>query len=232
MLISDDVVFLHVPKTGGRSISEYLVNNLRGPMALSLGYKAATTAVRPYAFDDVASRVEIFRGRRHEDMAEAAAILHERGRELPEVPLVVAMIRNPYDLEVSHFEHLRKASVVARRGPESPPVRAAATGDFGHFVRHAPFFGCLPAEMERYYQHDGQVPPNLRIVRFETMATDLPEAIAPFSLDRWPIPHVNASEGRRPYLDYLTPEIEQAIYDKYRYLFDFYPRVDLGDLSG
>ena len=42
--------------------------------------------------------------------------------------------------------------MVERRGAASPPVRAAATGDFGHFVEHAPYFGSLPACIERWYE--------------------------------------------------------------------------------
>lgn len=223
MLISEHALFLHVPKTGGRSVSDYLVNNLRGSIEESHGYKASLEEVRQFAFDDVAERASLFRGRRHEDMQEAIDVLAERGRQLSDFELVLAVVRNPYDLEVSHYEHLRKPSVIERRGLRSPSVQAAATGDFGHFVDHAPFFGCLPAQMERYYTLRGQVPGNLRLVRFESLADTLPALIAPFSLARAELPHINASE-RRPYADYLTPEIEQAIFEKYKYLFEFYPR--------
>jgi hypothetical protein len=223
MLISDRVLFLHVPKTGGLSVSEYLVNNLTGPIEESLGPMVDPHAARSFPFDDIASRVRVFRGRRHEELSQAVAVLTERGRTLSDFEVVLAVIRNPYDLEVSHFEHLRKPSVVERRGVDAPPVRAAATGDFAHFVGHAPFFGRLPAEMERWYLLDGQPPPNLRLIRFEHLREEIEEAVAPHSLSRWPFPHVNAST-RRPYRDYLTPAIEQAIFDKYRYLFEHYPR--------
>ena len=224
MLISDDVLFIHVPKTGGLSVSDYLVNNLRGPVEESLGFKAPAVDRRQFAFDDVADRVTVFRGRRHEDLRQAVDILAARGRALSDFALVLAVIRNPYDLEVSHYEHLRKPEVIQRRGRRSVPVQAAATGDFGHFVEHAPFFGCLPAKMERYYTLDGKVPANLHLVRFETFVETIPALVAPFSLDRWAFPHLNASERRRPYAAYLTPAIEQGIYEKYRFLFEHYPR--------
>lgn len=227
MLISKHLLFLHVPKTGGRSVSAYLVNNLRGPMEESLGYKARLDEVRQFAFDDVADRTSVFRGRRHEDMQEAVDVLAQRGRRLSDFQVVLAVVRNPYDLEVSHYEHLRKPSVIERRGQRSPSVRAAATGDFGHFVHHAPFFGCLPAHMERYYTVGEEAPQNLHLIRFESLAETIPTLIAPFSLARSDLPHINAS-NRRPYVDYLTPEIEQAIFDKYRYLFEFYPRELVG----
>lgn len=223
MLISDHVLFLHVPKTGGRSVSDYLVNNLMGPIEESLGYKAALDG-RRFAFDDVAARATVFRGRRHEDVQQAIEVLAARGRRLSDFDLILAVVRNPYDLEVSHYEHLRKPSVIERRGAQAPPVQAAATGDFGHFVTHAPFFGCLPAQMERFYTYEGAVPDNMRLVRFESFAEEIRSLVGPYSYDRSPFPHINASEGRRPYADYLTPEIEEAIYEKYRYLFELYPR--------
>jgi hypothetical protein len=226
MLISDRVLFLHVPKTGGLSVSDYLVHNLAGPIEESLGAKVDPHAERQFPFADLPGRVRVFPGRRHEDLRQATDVLAERGRSLADFDVVLAVVRNPYDLEVSHFEHLRKPSVIERRGEDAPPVRAATSGDFGYFVEHAPFYGCLPARMERYYTLDGEVPVNLRLVRFEQLSEAVREAVAPYSLDRWPFPHVNASI-RRPYRDYLTPAIEQAIYDKYRYLFEHYPREQI-----
>jgi len=231
MLISEDVLFLHVPKTGGLSVTDYLLNDLKGAMTFSRGFKANPDKVKTYAFEDVAGRVTTFHGRRHEDMAEAAAVLAGLGRALSDFKLVFAVIRNPYDLEVSHYEHLRKQRVIRRRGENSRPVRAAATGDFGHFVRNAPFFGNLPPRIERYYTLDGSVPPNMQLVRFETMQQVVPDIIAPHAFGRSAFPHFNVSTKRRPYRDYLTPEIEAAIYEKYRFLFDYYPRETVGPVA-
>lgn len=231
MLISDDVLFLHVPKTGGLSITDFLLNNLKGSLAFSRGLNADPSKVKRYGFDDVAERVTTFRGRRHETMKQAIEILEAQGRTLSDFKCIIAVIRNPYDLEVSHYEHMRKPHVVKRRGAHAQPVKAAAGGDFGHFVAHAPFFGNLPPQIEQYYTLKGQTPENLHKVRFETMTETIPDLIAPFSHNRWPFPHFNVSKDRRPYRDYLTPEIEAAIFEKYRFLFDYYPRETVAAAS-
>ena len=224
MLISDDVLFLHVPKTGGLSVTSYLIENLKGPISLSRGLKARPRKTADWPYADIAARLSEFRGGRHESLRRAAKVLAGQGRQLSDFKLILAVIRNPYDLEVSHYEHQRKPKVVKRRGDRTEAVAAAATGDFTHFAKVAPYYGKLPARIERYYTLKGETPANMQLVRFEALSDSVPGLVAPFSFNRGAFPHHNVSSGRRPYRDYLTPEAEAAIYEKYRFLFDFYPR--------
>ncbi len=224
MLISDHVLFLHVPKTGGLSVTRYLIENLKGPIALSRGLKAKPRRNADWPYDDIAPRLSEFRGGRHEPLRRAAKVLAGQGRQLSDFKLILAVIRNPYDLEVSHYEHQRKPKIVKRRGESDAAVAAAATGDFAHFARVAPYYGNLPARIERYYTIKGETPANMQLVRFEALSCTVPDLLAPYSFNRGAFPHHNVSSGRGPYRDYLTPEAEAAIYDKYRFLFDFYPR--------
>src|SRR5204862_3166773 len=47
-------------------------------------------------------------GTRHENLVQAAQVLAPLGRKLGDFEIVLALIRNPYDLEVSRFRYLRR----------------------------------------------------------------------------------------------------------------------------
>jgi hypothetical protein len=96
---------------------------------------------------------------------------------------------------------------------------------FQAFADRAPYHGRLPGRLEDWFEINGQMPSNLRVLRFETLEQDLRRALSPFSRNHSQLPRLNASE-HRPYAHYLTPGIEKAIYRKYRWAFDrgLYPR--------
>jgi len=223
MLFNDEVMFLHVPKTGGMSITTYLLNNLPGTIYLSVPPAAFDHASRSAKFADVRERLQLVPGRRHEDLFQAGQIAGKFGRSLQDFKLIMAVVRNPYDLEVSYYCHLRKESVRKRSGRGRLATSLAASGDFETFAKSAPYYGHLPSRIERYYSLSGGTPDNMQIIRLEEIDGDL-AVVAPFSLRRWSMPHYNRTNGRRQWADYLTPTAESAIYEKYRYLFSFYPR--------
>lgn len=222
MLFNDEVMFLHVPKTGGMSITTYLLNNLPGTIYLSLPPAAFDHARRSAVFPDVHDRLQLVGGTRHEDLLQAERIASEFGRRLQDFKLIMAAMRNPYDLEVSYYCHLRKESVRQRSGKGRRAATLAA-GDFETFAQKAPYYGHLPSRIERYYSLPAGTPDNLQKMRLEDIDGEL-AVLAPYSLRRWSMRHQNRTNGRRQWRDYITPTAESAIYEKYHYLFNFYPR--------
>jgi hypothetical protein len=75
------------------------------------------------------------------------------------------------------------------------------------------------------FEIEGRMPANLRILRFETLEQDLHRALEPFCRKLYPLPHLNSSVYE-PYARFLSPEIEDVICRKYRWVFDrgYYPR--------
>ncbi|TCT11360.1 hypothetical protein EDC22_104117 [Tepidamorphus gemmatus] len=224
MLFTEDILFVHVPKMAGMSITRFLLNNLRGDLHMYLPASAFDHAVQTLAFDDVRARLELIEGARHEDMHDAREKLALRGIGLSSFKLVIAAIRDPYDLEVSHCEHM-----CARHAKNAVRISQAQQEclerrDFAQFVEIFPFFKRSADEFERFWTRDGVAPDNLRRIRFENLGPELHDAVAPYSLARYQLPHVNRSRREVPLEGYLTPAIEAAIYRKYAYLFDFYER--------
>lgn len=224
MLFTEDILFIHVPKMAGMSITRFLLNNLRGDLHLYLPARAFDHAMRTLEFDDVRGRLELIEGTRHEDMHHAREKLALRGIDLSSFKLVVAAIRNPYDLEVSHFEHMRSRHAKNAIRLNQAQQECLERRDFARFVEIFPFFKRAPDEIQRFWTLDGRAPDNLRRIRFENLGPELLDAVAPYSLARSELAHVNRSSRKAPVEGYLTPAIEASIHRKYGYLFNFYER--------
>src|SRR5437868_3387349 len=158
MVFSKQLLFIHVPKTAGMSISNYLLSTLSPPL-----YQ-----VQPGSGQKHDSRVVPITGKRHIGLAEAARVVSACGFEIRRFPLIFAVIRNPYALEVSRYAYLQTGHPWdAGRNQE-----LALTANFETFaIQSSLHDGSVP--IEKYFQLDGAIPPNMRIVRFENLATGI-----------------------------------------------------------
>ncbi|MCH7788290.1 MAG: hypothetical protein IH940_02500 [Acidobacteria bacterium] len=207
MIFNEEVLFLHVPKTGGMSVTEFLLRRLPTPV----------TFTAPEASDEP-GRARFLQGRRHETLAEAASLLSYRGVDIDDFGLILATMRNPYELEVSRYHYLR----LDNEWDDNESRRLALENEFPVYLRQAGFFGSAPPRFERYYQLAGRVPANLRILRFESLESDLCRHIAPFVSDR---PRENYLEVENatehsPYWEHYDAEAEELCYQRHRWLFD------------
>lgn len=211
MLITDNVVFIHVPKTAGMSVTRYLIDILPGEKILTVPSGHAT----------VEDGLTIKRGSRHENLTDAALVLEELGRSIWDIPLVLAVIRNPYDLEASRFFYYR----IGHPWDAGPLQDLAMEGDFDRFCREALYpYIRRPVPIERYYSLDGDVPlPNMRLIRFENLSADLNDALSPFVTTSAVLPHENATL-RPPWRELVNERNEPYIYEKYQWLFRYYDR--------
>jgi hypothetical protein len=169
------------------------------------------------------------------------------GLDLRRFPIILATIRNPYDLEVSRWAFLRQRQPW-ERGPEQELACASSFEEFalkndqqgGSWATDAltylgqntitgnPGGRPYPNELQDFFTLDGQIPSNLRIIRFETIVSDLREALRSVGIESHEdFPWVNRSR-RDPYPVYYTRRAEEAVYQRYQWAFDagFYPRFD------
>ena len=213
MLISDQFLFLHYPKTAGKSLSRYMLEAWPGPIHgyVSPGQvKELQPAMRPGVTLEV--------GRGHENMMQARRIAAARGTPLDTLRAIFVCIRNPYDLAVSTYFFLRQNYALHKGKPNFE--RANALG-FEEFWCESSI-----ASAESWLTLDGEVPSNQRLIRFEHMAEDLQACATEFAFNPATLPHFNSSK-RDHYSEYIeTPACEAAVYRNFRYLFDagFYQR--------
>jgi hypothetical protein len=162
---------------------------------------------------------------RHEDLFQARTFLAAHGTGVEAFRLILVVVRNPYDLEVSRYHYMRKGHHGIRGLAHELAQKIAIEGDFEQFALTAPYHGQMPARIERWYELDGRIPTNMRIARFECLEDDLRDIVGKLSPIRRKLRRLNSS-GRGPYRDYLTSAAEEAIYRKFRWVFDqgFYRR--------
>lgn len=240
MLFNDELLFLHVPKAAGTSLTSYLIRSLGGRITstepvdrLAPADRVSAVARAKLGLRRLRRRVGLLRrpqlrviaGTRHETLAEASVVLRSLGRRLEDFHMIIAVVRNPYDLEVSRYHFFRHGHLGVKGLAREYAEELALAGDFAAFARHAPYHGRLPGQIEDWFEIEGRIPDNMRILRFENLQRELDEAIAPLGRHRSSLPKLNAS-AHGPYRDYITRETEEAIYNKYRWPFDreFYPR--------
>ena len=241
MLWNDRLLFLHVPKAAGTSVTSFLIRNLPGKIFLTepLERLDSTPSIPVSAKIRLKVRrlrrtlsllrrpsLEVVEGTRHENLREARDILERRGQKLEGFEAILTIIRNPYDLEVSRFHFFRRGHMGVKGLANEYAEELALGGDFAAFARLAPYHGQLPGRIEDWFELEGHIPGNMRIIRFESLAQELEQAVSPFCCLRARLPKLNASD-HACYATYLTPEIEEAIYQKYRWPFDrgYYKRV-------
>ena len=218
MLINKDFAFLHFPKTAGKSLTKYMVDAWEVPIHGRVS-KGQVTELADVMRPGVT--LEVTRG--HEGMRQAAKVMRERGCRIQDLKAVFVCIRNPYDVAVSTYFYLRETFRLNR---ENPRFRRAAEMTFEDFWCSDP--NNAP---ERWLALNGRVLPNRRLIRFECLREDLDELSKEFGFRPAELPHLNASD-RQHYSAYMTPRAEDAIFSKYRYMFDagFYPRESFEDL--
>lgn len=298
MVFSKDVLFIHVHKAGGTSVTSYLLDALERPVRY---------VSRASVEGDDPGLIHIH-GNPHQRLAEARDFVRTHGFALEEFPLILAVVRNPYDIFVSHYawQKLRTTDQTILAPEEAPPPpppkpvspRMAAavaalrpgavariTPDPGETVRAvrddfhraaiaagrrvetwgqdgllyaAPTdrgeklhrsrqlaqglgFRDFAIEANKkkhtflnglfgFYHLDGRMPANLKIVKFERMATEIPAALAAIGIaGAGEFPWLNRS-ARGATADYYDAETEAIVYDQARWLFDggFYERLPVG----
>jgi hypothetical protein len=219
MIFCKDVLFVHVPKAGGMSVTRHLLQVLPRPVYYSippLDEKVTDTSI-----------VQI-PGIRHETLEEARRIVREYGYEILQFPLILAVVRNPYAIEVSRYKFLQQDYQHPNQGYNQ---QLAMEEDFETFAIKSSYHGGETRPLESYFLLDGRVPPNLQIIRFENLLQDLKAALQRVGIEKvLDFPHLNRSH-HADFRLYYTQRAEEAVYQKYKWAFDsgLYERFDLGD---
>ena len=216
MIFNRDILFIHVPKTGGMAMTDLLLASLPKPVFYTHPHEPNPQLA--------AQGVVEIPGDRHESLPEAREILAPRGFAMEQFRLILAVIRNPYALEVSRFCYLQNGNAVDRGHNQT----LAMTGDFEKFARESEDHGGATRPIESYYQLDGALPKNLRVLRQENLTEDLRAAFASVGLPTdFTLPIVNETR-HEPFATFYTPAAAAAVNARYRWFFDqgFYPRFD------
>ena len=192
-------LFVHIAKTGGTSIR---------------------AALRPYKWKDpyrlplfLCSRMSALTGHRlacklprH---AKAIAAREMLPRELYQELFKFAFVRNPWDLQVSSYHHIRR---------ERPHLMEDIE-DFESFLRwkldperHYQFHVDTSIEPQSSYlvDLDGKIIVDF-VGRYENLEEDFHTACRRIGIPSPPLPHKRRAAGRKSYREYYTPETQALI---------------------
>ena len=160
MLFNDEFVFLHYPRSAGKSLTRYMIEAWQGPIhgLVSLRQtKELEDVMRPDVFLEAVGA--------HQTVSQAKAILAERGKRIEEFRAVFVGIRDPYDMAVSRYCFMRRTY---QWNQDRPTFQKA------HELEFEDFWLSYRANLgDAFLTIDGAVLDNQRFIRFETLQEDL-----------------------------------------------------------
>lgn len=217
MVISQDMVFIHIAKTGGMSCADFLLKHLRPPL-----YNCFIPAIKKPKITSLPGVTTVTDLGRHIPLREAAPHVQRlTGKSIREVDKILAIIRHPFTLEYSYFRHLQRPFIAKQRQKGSPELVKLAQGDFKTFVKEAGYLR-PGSPQEDYFLIDGERPDNLQLIRFEELSSTFPAAVKDYLVARCEseFPALNASGPSTELQSLLDEETRELIYKKHRYMFD------------
>jgi hypothetical protein len=144
--------------------------------------------------------------------------------QLNDFKWIIVVVRDPIDLDYSYYKHLRNPRYIRKlsQNKGNSERLAAAENDYDFFALQR--FTHFRGELNDYFEIDGKIPENMKIVRFENLAEDIPEIVKPFTIKSISFPHRNKSPEniKRPP---LPPQAIESIKRKYHWIYEkgFYP---------
>ncbi|MFX0543655.1 hypothetical protein ACEWPM_018405 [Roseovarius sp. S4756] len=157
MIYTRDAVFIHVPKTGGMSVTRFLVNALDCPVTVVAPANAEAHSMGLAASPSAAAKLNHVRGDRHETCEQAVSLI--RAHSWPMPPAAFAMIRHPADLMLSYYRHMRKPVVWKLRGMSAETLggipKLAMDLPFDAFCQATAFYGMQDDDLMAYYTSSG-----------------------------------------------------------------------------
>ncbi|MEM9003744.1 MAG: hypothetical protein AAGE59_09500 [Cyanobacteria bacterium P01_F01_bin.86] len=210
MIWNNKILFIHVPKTAGMSMTSMLTQNLLGRLFVTGPFENSTTQDIVY-----------IEGKRHETLVDAESVLTYRNKSIFDFEKIFCVMRNPYELELSRYTYLQKNYP----GDRGPAQRIALESDFKTYLKTAPFFGMNPPRIHLYYTFNGQIPDNLVILRHEKLNEDIETYLKDYLKLGYELPFDNVTKHKK-YKDVYDAEMEQLCFLRHKWFFEknFYPR--------
>ena len=210
MIYTDDLLFLHVPKTGGMSIE--------GTLLCHLGDRVRAVIPEHEKLSQKSSH-QLDIGPRHATIPIAKQYFEGQGKALEEFKRIFAVIRDPYDLEASRYHYLQKG----RQADSGKNQQLAKAGDPAAFIRDSRWW----FDFRDFYDAEKHGLDNLEIIRFENLKSEI-EKILQTEFDiEVSLRHENRSQkrdsrsyGRQFIKSHLTDFNEQQFHEKYKFFFD------------
>jgi len=187
-----DILFLHIPKCGGLAITEYLQRTIPNITNNRLQYRHLS--LNQFVMT-----------------AQVSPLLFQK---------IIAVVRNPYDREVSQYTFWREEYDRGKRGPE---FELAHNKSFAEFIADpVSNFGCQGNYGKGVYWYwmnfNKEILPNLDVVKLDDL-TQLEAVVQPFQLLRGSIDKTNTS-NHKPWEEYYDDDSKKIVQEKFKWTFE------------
>jgi hypothetical protein len=208
-----DFLFLHYPKTAGKSLSLAFAEVWSRPV-YGLVSKGQITELS--IVDQQGLHLTVARG--HENICQARDILEASGIDIYALKAIFVGVRNPYDLMVSNYFFMRETF---KNNKEKNNFQLAANKNFEDYCSNITM-----SPPRNWMEIDGNKPKNLHLIRYERLQEDFNYFANKFGFGSVILPHLNRSEHEE-YLAYINEASEENIYSLFREIFDagLYSRI-------
>jgi hypothetical protein len=218
MIFNEDMIFIHIGKTGGMSCSHYLLHNLRGQVHNC--HQTAADELKKLGLGNKGI-VSLDGIHRHCTLRESLDFIHAyNGSTLESFEKIVAVVRHPFSLEFSYYNHLKKPAVRKLRSKNTDLVKLA-DGSFESFIKESGYHRPNHPQ-EAFFLLNNEMPDNLELIKFEQIQTNFPASVENFlSPDAsYSFPARNKTDYKEQLRDFLSDEVKEQLYQKHRYMFD------------
>lgn len=194
-------LFVHIAKTGGTSIRAALRPYRWGwPYSLPLALCSLMSQM---------TRPRHLLGIKFPRHAKAIAAREMLPAEVYDGLFKFTVVRNPWDLQVSSFHHLRREH----------PAEVEAMPDFGSFLRakfdpDRPYSFLLDISQERQWEYVCDLEGNSivdYVARYEDLETEFRTICARIGIEPPALPHRRRADDRRAYRDYYDDELRELV---------------------
>lgn len=211
MVFNKEVLFIHIGKTGGTSAAKFLCSTLHGPV-----YNVVPQGAQDIKYGHETNLV----GQRHAILEEALSFTKKHSNlGLDDFKKIIAVIRNPYNLEISLFNYYKRLIENNPAVLDGAPKRKKIIlqDDFAAFVQ-GKFYHRNGIHIKKYISLDRKIPKKVEVIKFESMTDRFIELGEEFGNGNSDFPHLNKTKPV-DIKDFVTKDLEIIIYRKYKWVF-------------
>ena len=213
MIFNKDILFIHVPKTGGTSAEEWLANVLTPPVYWTDRYFNQPPVARKS--EPVPPGVTVLPMMRHEPLPVALAAMFEQGLDPAQLKAIVAVRRNPYALEVSKYHYFLDYEA---KYPRAGLIDIQS--GFGWFLYNHVGFWRGKYTPQEYYQPPPELADKFLLLDCDQLDAQLPALAGLLGVDAPPpVPRKNTTKHGR-WQDYYNVKLSDIVYEAYKWIFE------------
>lgn len=211
MVFNKDILFIHIGKTGGTSAAKYLCNVLAPPVYNVIPERA-------HKLGKVGNETLLV-GQRHATLEEAKVFLKKMDININSFKKIIAVIRHPYNLEISLFNYykrlLKNQSNILDNAPKRKEI--VESGSFSDFVK-GKFYHRHKINIRKYVTINDKIHKKIQLIKYESLEEEFLEIGRIYGIKKSEFPHLNKTK-KIELEKYINLEIEHFIYRKYLWVF-------------